>query len=277
MVLATQAHISPSGCSRVPSTLTQSAKIRPLIGIPAGYRAYDSFHVHVVGDRNILAVIEAADATPLIVPAVGEQLNITETLAGLDGVMLTGGASNIEPDLYGGAPSRNGDLHEPMRDATTLPLTRAALDSGVPVFAMCRGMQELNVALGGTLHQYLHEVPGRFDHRRDRTKPFEAQTAPIHHITITPGGVLEGVTGMAETMVNSLHGQGVDQPAPGTTVEAVADDSTIEGISVNGARAFALGIQWHAEFAATSDPVSIALFAAFGDAARERAKRRGLG
>ena len=255
--------------------MTQSAKIRPLIGIPAGYRAYDSFYVHVAGDRNVVAVIEAAEATPLIVPAVGDMLNITETLAGLDGVMLTGGASNIEPHRYGGAPSRNGDLHEPMRDATTLPLTRAALDSGVPVFAMCRGMQELNVALGGTLHQYLHEVPGRFDHRRDRTKPFEAQTAPVHRIAITPGGVLEGVTGVTEAAVNSLHGQGVDKPAPGTTVEAVADDSTIEGISVDGARAFALGIQWHAEFGATSDPISIALFAAFGDAARERAKRRG--
>ncbi len=255
--------------------MTQPAKIRPLIGIPAGYRAYDSFYVHVVGDRNVLAVIEAAEATPLIVPAVGNQLNITETLAGLDGVLLTGGAANIEPHWYGGAPSRNGDLHDPMRDTTTLPLTRAAVDSGVPVFALCRGMQELNVALGGTLHQYLHEVPGRFDHRRDRTKPFEEQAAPVHHISITPGGVLEAVTGAAEAMVNSLHGQGVDRPAPGTTVEAVADDSTIEGISVDGARAFALGVQWHAEFAATNDPISIALFAAFGDAARERAKRRG--
>ena len=254
--------------------MTQPAKIRPLIGIPAGYRAFDSFHVHVTGDRNVLAVIEAADATPFIVPAVGDRPNIAETLAGLAGVPLTGGASNIEPHRYGGAPSRDGDLHDPLRDATTLPLTRAALDGGVPVFAMCRGMQELNVALGGTLHQYLHEVPGRFDHRRDRTKPFEEQAAPVHHITITPGGVLEGVTGVTEAMVNSLHGQGVDRPAPGTTVEAVADDSTIEGISVDGAHTFALGVQWHAEFAATSDPVSIALFAAFGDAARERAKRR---
>lgn len=256
--------------------MTQSTKIRPLIGIPAGYRAYESFYVHVAGDRNVLALVEAAEATPFIVPAVGEQLNITETLAGLDGVLLTGGVSNIEPHRYGGGPSRNGDLHEPMRDATTLPLTRAAIDSGVPVFAMCRGMQELNVALGGTLHQYLHEVPGRFDHRRDRTKPFEVQVMPVHHIAITPGGVLEGVIGVTEATVNSLHGQGVDQPAPGTTVEAVADDSTIEGISVDGARAFALGVQWHAEFAATSDPISIALFAAFGDAARERAKRRGM-
>ncbi len=272
---AAEAHISPSGCSRVPSKLTQSARIRPLIGIPAGYRANENFYVHVAGDRNVRAVIEAADATPLIIPAVGEQLNIAETLAGLDGVLLTGGASNIEPHWYSGAPSRHGDLHEPMRDATTLPLARAALDGGVPVFAMCRGMQELNVALGGTLHQYLHEVPGRFDHRRDRTKPLEEQAVPGHHITIATGGVLEGVTRETEAMVNSLHGQGVDKPAPGTTVEAVADDSTIEGISVNGARAFALGIQWHAEFAATSDPISIALFAAFGDAARGRAKRRG--
>lgn len=256
--------------------MNQSTKIKPLIGIAAGFRAYDNFLVHAVGDRNVAALIEAADATPLIVPAIGERLNIAETLAGLDGVLLTGGPSNIEPHLYGGAP-RNGDLREPMRDATTLPLTRAAVDDGVPIFAMCRGMQELNVALGGTLHQFLHELPGRLDHRRDRTKPFESQVAPIHHITITPGGILEKVTGATEATVNSLHAQGVDRPAPGTTVEAVADDSTIEGISVDGARSFALGVQWHAEFAATSDPISIALFAAFGDSARERAKRRAAG
>lgn len=255
--------------------MTQAAKIKPLIGIPSGFRAYDGLHVHVTGDRNVFAIIEAADAIPFVVPAVGDRLDISGTLAGLDGVLLTGGAANIEPHWYGGAPSRDGDLHDPKRDATSLPLARAAVESGVPIFAICRGMQELNVALGGTLHQYLHEVPGRFDHRRDRTKPFEVQTAPNHRITMTPGGVLETITGLAEGSVNSLHGQAVDRPAPGTTVEAVADDSTIEGFSVDGARAFALGIQWHAEFAATSDPISIALFAAFGDAARERAARRG--
>ncbi len=254
--------------------MTQSKTIKPLIGVPAGYRANESFYVHVAGDRNIIALIEAADATPLIVPAIGEHLNVAETLAGLDGLLLTGGASNIEPHLYGGPPSRSGDLHDPMRDATTLPLARGAVDTGVPVFAICRGMQELNVAMGGTLHQYLHEVPGRIDHRRDRTKPFETQVAPVHHITITPGGVLEKLTGVTEATVNSLHGQSVDKLPPGTTVEAIADDSTIEGISVDGAR-FALGVQWHAEFEATSDPISVALFAAFGDAARERAKRRG--
>ncbi len=256
--------------------MTKTAKIRPLIGIPSGYRAYESLYVHVTGDRNVSAVIDAAEAIPFVIPAVGEKLDISGTLAGLDGVLLTGGAANVEPHWYEGAPSRDGDLHDPRRDATTLPLARAAVESGVPIFAICRGMQELNVALGGTLHQYLHEVPGRFDHRRDRTKPFEVQTAPNHRITMTPGGVLEKITGLTEGAVNSLHGQAVDRPAPGTTVEAVADDSTIEGISVNGTHAFALGIQWHAEFAATSDPISIALFAAFGDAARERAKRRGM-
>lgn len=260
---------------RVPSQLSQNTKIKPLIGVPAGYRANESFFVHVVGDRNILALIEAVDATPLLIPALGDKLNVVETLAGLDGILLTGGASNIEPHHYGGAPSRKGDVHEPLRDATTLPLARAAVDTGVPVFAMCRGMQELNVALGGTLHQYLHEVPGRFDHRRDRTKPFEYQAAPCHPITVTPGGVLAEITGVTEATVNSLHGQGIDKPAPGTTVEALAEDSTIEGISVDGATTLALGVQWHAEFEATSDPISNALFTAFGDAARERARRRG--
>ena len=254
--------------------MTEATKYRPVVGIPASYRDTDGFEIHVTGNRNIQAVANDAGATPLIIPAIGDKLDVRDTLAGLDGLLLTGGASNVEPRHYGGAPSRNGDLHDPMRDATSLPLIRGAIDLGVPVFAICRGMQELNVALGGTLHQYLHELPGRFDHRRDRTKPFEEQMGPVHSISITPGGVLEGIAGFTEASVNSLHGQGVAQQAPGTAIEALATDTTIEGLSVSGAKAFALGVQWHAEFTADGDPLSLSLFRAFGDAARGHAQRR---
>ncbi len=254
--------------------MSEANKIKPVVGIPASYRDTDGFEIHVTGNRNIQAVSNDAEATPLVIPAIGDKLDVREILAELDGLLLTGGASNIEPHHYGGAPSRDGDLHDPKRDATSLPLIRGAIDLGVPVFAICRGMQELNVALGGTLHQYLHELPGRFDHRRDRTKPFEDQMAPIHSISITPGGVLEKITGVRKTRVNSLHGQGVARLAPGTTVEAVAEDTTIEGLSVDGAKAFVLGVQWHAEFTANGDPLSLLLFRAFGDAAREHARRR---
>jgi putative glutamine amidotransferase len=248
----------------------------PLIGIPASYRDTQGFRVHAVGQVNIDAVANVARGIPMMIPAIGDRLDVHDLLAGLDGIMLTGGATNVEPVHYDGAPSREGDSHDPRRDATSLPLIRAAVDLGVPLFAVCRGFQEFNVALGGSLHQHLQEVPGRFDHRRDRTKPIETQMEPIHSIAIEEDSVLAAIAGATDAMVNSLHGQGVDKPAPGMAVEAVATDGTIEALSVTGAPGFALGVQWHPEFQAEDDPLSRALFVAFGDAARQRAAvRRG--
>ena len=233
--------------------------------------------MHTVGQANVDAVANVAGGVPVVIPAIGERLNVVDFLASLDGIMLTGGATNVEPHHYDGAPSREGDTHDPLRDATSLPLIRAAVDIGVPLFAVCRGFQEFNVALGGSLHQHLQEIPGRFDHRRDRTKPIEAQLAPIHSIDIEDGTALADIAGAASAMVNSLHGQGIDRPAPGMAVAARAADDTIEALCVTGARGFALGVQWHPEFHAKDDPLSRALFVAFGEAARQRAaERRGL-
>jgi putative glutamine amidotransferase len=230
--------------------------------------------MHATGERTIDAIVGLADAVPVIIPALGQRLDVGELLNGIDALVLTGGVTNIEPHNYDGPPARHGDLHDPRRDSTTLPLIRAAVDKGIPVLAICRGCQELNVAFGGTLHQFLHEVPGRFDHRRDRTKPIDWVAKPAHAIAIRAQGPLAPIAGGTETEVNSLHGQGIDRVGCGIDVEATASDSTIEAISVNGARAFALGVQWHPELMAATDPLSVALFGAFGAAARERAARR---
>ncbi len=250
---------------------------RPVVGIPASVMNVRHFPTHAVGHSNAVAVARVAQCHPMVIPSLGDDIDVADIVGHLDVLLLTGGASNIEPHHYEGAPARDGDLHDPHRDSTTLPLIRAAIDAGVPVFAICRGFQEFNVALGGTLHQFLHEVPGRIDHRRDRTKPMEAQMGHCHDIRLRPEGLLQALAGNDTAGVNSLHGQGIDRAAPGTTVEATAPDTTIEALTVNAARAFAVGVQWHPEFGAEQDPFYRALFEAFGDAARERTERRRTG
>lgn len=252
---------------------------KPVVGIPAGviHLMQRRMPMHATGHHNVEAIAKVAQCHAMVIPAQGDGLDVNDVVGHLDGLLLTGGASNVEPHHYEGPPAREGDLHDPHRDETSLPLIRACIDQGVPVFAICRGFQEFNVALGGTLHQFLHEVPGRFDHRRDRTKPMEAQMGTCHEITVKKDGPLFELAGGETVGVNSLHGQGVDKPAPGTTVEAVAPDTTIEALSVNQSRAFALGVQWHPEFGVQETPFYRHLFEAFGDAARQRAEERRAG
>jgi putative glutamine amidotransferase len=165
-------------------------------------------------------------------------------------------------------------LHDPERDATTLPLIRAAVAAGVPVFGICRGFQELNVAFGGSLHQKVHETGTFMDHREPENEPVEVQYAPSHPLHVQPGGVLAGLGLPGEIRVNSIHGQGVERLAPGLRVEALAPDGLIESISVEGAASFALGVQWHPEWQVRSNPEYLAIFQAFGDACRKRASQR---
>jgi putative glutamine amidotransferase len=162
-----------------------------------------------------------------------------------------------------------------VRDATTLPLIRRAVEIGVPLFAICRGIQELNVALGGSLHQHVHELPGRRDHRSDKTRPWYERYGPAHTIRLVPGGRLQAILGGAATLeVNSLHGQGIDRPAERLVVEAWAEDGTIEAVTVRDAPGFVIGVQWHPEWRVAENPWSLRLFAAFADAARTRAAAR---
>jgi putative glutamine amidotransferase len=229
---------------------------------------------HMVGEKYARAVMEAAGAAPLLIPAFAEELRFDELLERLDGVFFTGSPSNVEPHRYQGPPSDPGTLHDPARDATTLPLIRRAVEAGVPVFGVCRGFQEMNVAFGGTLHQKLHEVPGFLDHRDDETQPLEVQYGPAHDVTLEPGGVLRSLATSERVRVNSLHSQGIERLGGELAVEARAPDGVIEAFRVARSASFAVAVQWHPEWQVMSNPFSRALFAAFGQAAAARAQSK---
>jgi putative glutamine amidotransferase len=248
----------------------------PIVAIPACIAVVDGRTSHRVGQKYIESVIEYAGGLPLLVPAMGEVGCFQEMVARFDGVFLTGAASNVEPHHYNGTPSRAGTLHDPGRDATALPLIRAAVEAGVPLFAICRGIQELNVALGGSLHQNVHELPGKGEHRMNRALPSEMRVQVRHPIAIQPGGMLERLCGRTgEVMVNSLHAQGIDRLAEGLFVEAVSDDGIVEAVSLPRAKGFVLGVQWHPEHQVPMQlPLSKAMFDAFGDACRKHLAAR---
>lgn len=251
-------------------------QVFPLVGVPCCAQERNGHPIHVVGDKYVRAVVEAAGALPLAIPALGAAIDVVDLAARLDGLLVTGSPSNVEPHHYGGSPSREGTLHDPARDATTLPLIRAALEHDVPLLAICRGIQELNVALGGTLHQNVHEVAGREDHRSRKDRSIAERYAHDQHLVrLEPDGLLRPLAGADEVWVNSLHAQGIDRPAPGLAVEAVAPDGQIEAVRVPGRR-FAIGVQWHPEFAVLRHDFSRALFEAFGAAAQARARSRAL-
>ena len=229
---------------------------------------------HMVGEKYVRAVMEAAGAAPLLIPALAEELRFGELLERLDGLLFTGSPSNVEPHHYRGAPSAPGTLHDPARDATTLPLIRKAVEAGVPVFGICRGFQEMNVAFGGTLHQKVHEVPGFLDHRDDESQPLEVQYGPAHDVMLEADGVLRALARTDRIRVNSLHSQGIERLGAELAVEARATDGLIEAFRVADARSFALAVQWHPEWQAMSNAFSRALFAAFGGAAAQRAQSK---
>jgi putative glutamine amidotransferase len=246
-----------------------------MVGVTSCLRGDGDIRFHSVAEKYVEAVVVGAGAVPVLIPAIGEKLDVEALLDRLDGILVTGSPSNVAPELYGGPPARAGNLADPARDATTLPLIRRAVDRGIPLLAICRGLQELNVALGGTLHQHLQELPGRFDHRSDKTRPVPERYCPAHPILVQPGGRLaEILAGEPPTLVNSLHGQAIDRLAPGLAVEALAEDGTIEAVSVPAAPGFALAVQWHPEWRVLENPTSRRLFAAFAEAARARAAGR---
>jgi putative glutamine amidotransferase len=245
---------------------------RPVIGIPADRRIIGPHPFHAVGEKYIRAIAEAAGAIPLLIPAIGDLIDSEEILDRVDGILFTGSPSNVEPHHYAGAPSAPGTLHDPHRDATTLPLIPRAVALGVPVFGICRGFQEMNVAFGGTLHQKVHEVAGMLDHRDDESLALEAQYAPAHDVTLEPNGLLRSLAVTDQLKVNSLHSQGVERLGDLLIAEARAPDGLIEAFRVKDSRRFAVATQWHPEWQAMSNPFSRALFAAFGAASRERAQ-----
>jgi putative glutamine amidotransferase len=228
---------------------------------------------HVVGEKYIEAVRGGSQALPLLIPVLEPPVAPEDILAAVDGLLFTGSPSNVAPKLYGGPAPRPGVLQDEYRDATALPLLNAAIAMGKPVLCICRGFQELNVALGGTLYQHVEEVPGRRDHREPKDAPLEVQYGPAHDVTVQEGGLLAGLIRERSFAVNSLHSQGIDKLAPPLRREAVAPDGQIEAVSMPDAKGFLFAVQWHPEWAYTQNPVSRAIFAAFGDALRGRNPR----
>lgn len=242
---------------------------RPLIGIPADRRMLGAQAYHLAGEKYVTAALDAAGVIPVIIPALGRELNYDGLLDSLHGLLFMGSPSNVEPRHYDGEPSEPGTLHDTHRDETTLPLIPRAVAAGVPVLGICRGFQEMNVAFGGSLWQKLQEVPGHSDHREDLNLPLEQQYAAAHEVSLVPGGLLQRLAGGAATVkVNSLHGQGVRELGPGLSVEARASDGVIEAFRVTAARNFALAVQWHPEWRVLDNTFSTALFAEFGAACR---------
>ncbi|MBT6117759.1 MAG: gamma-glutamyl-gamma-aminobutyrate hydrolase family protein [Rhodospirillaceae bacterium] len=251
-----------------------TAKCRPLVGVTACLRPSGDLGYHIVGDKYVRAVSGGADCLPMLVPALGDWHDPEDLADRVDGILLTGSPSDVEPHHYAGPPAPVGLSHDPLRDATTLPLIRHALRRGTPVLAVCRGIQELNVALGGSLHQRLHEVPERRDHRGRKDLDTAGRYATGHTISIRPDGPLAALLGKTETYVNSLHGQGIDRLAETLVAEATAPDGTVEAVSMPDAPGFVLGVQWHPEWRYWENADSEAIFKAFGDACRACAANR---
>jgi putative glutamine amidotransferase len=248
------------------------SKRPPIVGIPCDHRMVGKHAFHMVGEKYIAAVRGGSGALPLLIPVLPNAIPSDEILAGVDGLFFTGALSNVAPRLYGGASPREGVLQDEFRDTTTLPLLKAAIASATPVLAVCRGFQELNVALGGTLHQHVQEVPGRSDHREDNAAPLDVQYGPAHDVTVRDGGLLSRIVREKTFKVNSLHGQGIDRLASGLHADAIAPDGQIEAVSMPGAKGFLFAVQWHPEWKWAQNPQSRAIFAAFGEAVRGGAK-----
>ncbi|WP_321799605.1 gamma-glutamyl-gamma-aminobutyrate hydrolase family protein [Caballeronia sp. J97] len=249
-------------------------QINVIVGITADRSKIGLHWSHAVGEKYIDPIADGAGALAVLLPALGERQPVDAVLSCVDGLLFTGSYSNVEPHRYGGAASAPGTLHDPHRDATALPLMRAAIERGVPVLAICRGFQEMNVVFGGTLHQAVHDVGGLLDHREDKADPIDVQYGPAHAVRIERDGVLHACSGMTEAVVNSLHGQGIARLGDGLSVEATAPDGLIEAVSVKSARAFALGVQWHPEWRHADNALSTAIFRGFGAACRERRQKK---
>ena len=246
----------------------------PIVGIPACARLVNGHLRHDTPGRYAAAVLGGAHAVPVMIPPIGEpELAVLDRI---DGLLLPGSPSNVHPDHYGGGKSETPDHHDLERDATTLRLIPEAIGRGMPILAICRGVQELNVALGGTLFQSVHEIAGRFDHR-GKGDDVEKRYAPCHIVRLS--GMLADIVGANTILVNSLHRQAIEELAPGLVVEATAPDGTIEAVRLSTAHQahhavpWVFGVQWHPEWRYADDTASLAILHAFGEACIKHAHR----
>lgn len=250
---------------------------QPIVAVSTDTRHFENYTWHAAPQQYLEAAITGADVIPLLVPSFGDRLDLDAVLDRVDGVLLTGSKSNVDPALYGGDASEANGPYDTARDSTTLPMIRKAIARGIPLLAICRGIQELNVALGGTLATEIQERDGSMDHRAPVSDNQDDRFAIRQSVSVKPGSCLAGVFGAGEVMVNSVHRQAVGRLGSRLQIEATAPDGTIEAVSVIGAGAFAVGVQWHPEYWASSDDASARIFRAFGDATRQHAQARQAG
>lgn len=243
-----------------------SLKRLPIVGVICDKEILGPHPFHVAGDKYLQAIVSASDCLPILIPALAEPAYIQQLLATVDGILLTGGYSMVNPLYYQNEKAELGTKLDDARDNTSIPLAKAAVALGIPLLGICRGFQEMNVAFGGSLHQSLHETEQYIEHRENKDIALEQQYAPSHNIEITPHGELINVMGERKISVNSLHTQGIDRLAEGLTVEATAEDGLIEAFSVTDASAFSIAVQWHPEWQVNNNKNSLKLFKAFGNA-----------
>ena len=254
---------------------------KPVVGVIGNrFNVENRFAVQMAGERNLAAVTAVTGALPLIFAGAPSITDIGDLLATVDGIVLTGARANVHPSRFATEPHAKHEPYDEDRDSVALPLVEACVARGVPLFGICRGFQEMNVAYGGSLHPEIRELPGRMNHRMPRLENGEIHPDPEvvfadrHDVRLTPGGAFARLFGRDTIRVNSLHGQGILEAGKRVVIEGVAEDETIEAIRIDGAEGFALGVQWHAEYDPETNPVNRALFEAFGEAVSEYAATR---
>ena len=246
---------------------------KPVVGIIGNAHLVDNRWIaQMVGERNLRAVADATGALPLMFAGTPEITDVGALLDAVDGILLTGARANVHPTRFGLEAHPKHEPYDNDRDALALALVAACVDRGVPLFGICRGFQEMAVAYGCSLHPEIRELPGRMNHRMPRLENGEIHPDPTvvfadrHEVKLVPDGAFAKILGSDKIRVNSLHGQGIDQPGKRVIVEGVAEDGTIEAIRIADAPGFALGVQWHAEYDPQRNPVNRKLFEAFGAA-----------
>ena len=254
---------------------------KPVVGVIGNAHVLNDRHyVQIVGQKNMRAVAEVAGALPLMFAAAPDVTDVDALLDAVDGVLLTGGRANVHPSFFGVEPNPKHEPYDQERDAMALSLIRACVDRGVPLFGICRGLQEMNVAFGGTLHPEIREIPGRMNHRMPRLENGEVHPDPDvvfadrHEVKLAEDGFFARLLGCPAIRVNSLHGQGILEPGKRVLLEGIAEDGTIEAIRIADAPAMAIGVQWHAEYDPQTNPINKALFKAFGAALAQHQKAK---
>jgi putative glutamine amidotransferase len=248
---------------------------RPVVGIIGNsYLINDQYPAHAGGSMNTCAVSSVAGCIPLIVPADPAYVFVDELMEVCDGFLFTGARANVHPEEYGRSPTDKHGSFDRARDRVALPLIRACVDRGQPFLGLCRGFQEVNVAMGGTLHPEIRELPGRVNHRMPPDGTLEEKFEIRQRVTLTETGPFARVFGASQVMTNTLHGQGIEEAGPRVVIDGFADDGTPEAIYIKDAPGFTLSVQWHPEWNAANDPVSRPLFSAFGQAVRAWAQGR---